>query len=265
MKRFAYLAGLPRTGSTLLGTLLSEHPDLYTTRTSCISYLMNTALRFNLGESPYFDLNDPHSECWGIAKGILYGAYEQVSEPVIIEKDRTWVKMIPTLRRITGEEPRIIAPVRSIPEIIASFVIISNKIGKNSKIFEEIADANRDVNPWTVSRIIWEKYIYLDWRNFKAAYENDPDCFLLLDYNDLVADPNSSLEKLTDFLKISKISPKTSGLVNPHPENDSVYGMPGLHDIASELKRTSPPAWEILGDDCYEFWRSRKLEFWLPG
>jgi hypothetical protein len=51
-------------------------------------------------------------------------------------------------------------------------------------------------------------------------------------------------------------------LVNPNKENDAVYGMPGLHDVKPELKRTSPPAWEVLGDECYDFWRNQKLEFW---
>ena len=51
-------------------------------------------------------------------------------------------------------------------------------------------------------------------------------------------------------------------IVNPNPENDSVYGMPGLHTVKSELKRTSPPAWEVLGEECYEWWSNRRLEFW---
>jgi len=38
--------------------------------------------------------------------------------------------------------------------------------------------------------------------------------------------------------------------------------MPGLHYIRPELKRVSPPAEEILGEECFEFWQSKTLEFW---
>jgi hypothetical protein len=67
------------------------------------------------------------------------------------------------LRRILGTDPQIIAPVRSIPEIIASFMLISQKIGAKSKIEDEVALANRESNPWTLSRVIWERYIYANY------------------------------------------------------------------------------------------------------
>ena len=85
MVKFAFLSGLPRTGSTVLGTLLSQHPDLHPTRTSCVRDLLNYVKKFNLGESPYFNVKDPESPVWGMMRGMLYGAYEHVSEKVVVE------------------------------------------------------------------------------------------------------------------------------------------------------------------------------------
>jgi hypothetical protein len=195
-------------------------------------------------------------------RGMLYGAYQHVTEEMVIEKDRGWAADTELIRTLTGGQPRILAPVRSIPEIIASFVIISRKIGKQSKIEDELRLAGRESNSWSLSRIIWEKYVYSSWRTFKAGYEVDPDCFLLMEYEDIVSKPEETMSLICTYLDIPQWAPSTTGLKNPNPENDRVYGMPGLHTVKSELKRTSPPAWEVLGDECYDFWAKKNLEFW---
>jgi hypothetical protein len=223
---------------------------------------LNGVKKFSLGESPYYDVKDPNSPCWAMMRGMLYGAYEHVTEEVVVEKDRGWAMDTELVRTLTKEQPLILSPVRSIPEIIASFVLISKKIGKQSKIEDELRLAGRESNSWTLSRVIWEKYIYSNWRIFKAGYEKDPDCFLLLEYENIVSKPKETMALICTCLDVEPWSPKTTGLVNPNKENDAVYGMPGLHTVKSELKRTSPPAWEVLGDECYDFWTSKKLEFW---
>jgi len=265
MADFAFLAGLPRTGSTVLGTLLSQHPSLHPTRTSCVRDLLNYVKKFNLGESPYYDVKDPASPVWGMMRGMLLGAYEHVAEEIVIEKDRGWAADVALIRKLTGCEPRILSPVRPIPEIIASFILISKKIGSQSKIEDEVRLAGRESNTWSLSRVIWEKYIYANWRVFKAGYEQDPDCFLLLEYNDIVTKSEETMGLICTYLDVEPWVPSTTGLVNPNKENDAVYGMPGLHTVKSELKRTSPPAWEVLGDECFEFWQNQKLEFWEAG
>jgi hypothetical protein len=227
-----------------------------------VRHQLNYIKKFVLGESPYYDVKDPTSPCWGIMRGILYGGYEHVTEEVVVEKDRGWAADIPLLKNLTGENPCVLSPVRPIPEIIASFVLLSEKIGKRSKIEDELRLAGRESNLWSLTRVIWEKYIYASWRDFKLGFESNPECFLLLEYEGIVSNPKRTMNLITTYLDVSPWSPATSGLKNPNPENDKVYGMPGLHDVKSELKRTSPPAREVLGDECYEFWANKNLEFW---
>jgi sulfotransferase len=262
MKRFAFLAGLPRSGSTLLNTLLSQHPEIHTTPTSCILGIIHNSLHHFLGETPYFDLKDPRSPAWEVAKGILYGAYKHTDKSLVVEKDRGWPSEVTTLRRILGDDPLIVSSVRSIPEILSSFILLSQKAAGTSKIQDEVISANRKLNSWSLSRIIWERYVYFNWRALKTGYETNPDCFLLVEYDDLVSDSNRTMGTIYDYLKVPYQEPTRQGLRNPNPENDAIYGIQGLHDIRPQLKKTSPPAEEVLGKDCYEFWANKKLEFW---
>jgi hypothetical protein len=226
---------------------------------------MRYPLGYFLGESPYFNLKDPNSQAWGIARGVLLGAYDGIEKKVIVEKDRGWSGEVATLKKILGEDPKIISPVRSIPEIIASFMLISEKIGAKSKIEDEVALANRESNAWTLSRVIWERYVYANYRVFKAGYEANPECFLLIEYDDLVGNSQGTVDLLCEYLGVASITLEKTNLKNPNPENDEVYGMPGLHYIRPELKRVSPPAIEVLGKECFEFWSQKQLEFWRGG
>ena len=263
MRKFAFLSGLPRTGSTVLGTLLSQHPSLYPTSTSIVRDLTNTPYRFHLGESPFYNTKDINSPCWNIMRGIMTGAYQHVEEDkIVVEKDRGWAGNISKLSKLIQDKPKIIATVRPVEEIITSFILLSKKIGRKSKIDDEVRALNRDMDNTNRARIIWEKYVYANWKTFKIGYEYDPSCFLLLNYEDITSHPQHVIDKISSFLEVDSFKVKTSGLYNPRPENDEVYGLPGLHQVREELKRTSPPAEEVLGKELCETWRQKRLNFW---
>jgi len=263
MRKFAFLSGLPRTGSTVLGTLLSQHPSLYPTSTSVVRDLTNVPYGYYLGESPYYNTKDVNSPAWNIMRGIMYGAYEHVdTDKIVVEKDRGWAGNISKLSTIIQDKPKIIATVRPVEEIIASFILLSKKIGRKSKIDDELRILNRDTDNLNRARIIWEKYIYANWKTFKIGYEYDPSCFLLLTYDEITTQSQQTIDKISSFLEVDSFEVQTTGLYNPRPENDAVYGLPGLHDVRKELKRTSPPAEEVLGQELYQTWSDKRLNFW---
>jgi sulfotransferase len=260
-RRFAFLSGLPRTGSTVLGTLLSQHPSIHSTRTSIVRDLARHVYTYRLGESPFYDTKDPDSPAWGAIRGLLEGVYSEVDDDkIVLEKDRGWPSDVQWLSRVVSEKPRIIATVRPIPEIIASFILLSRKIGVKSKIDEEVLSLGRELNDHNRARIIWEKYIFSSWAALKAGYEYDPSCFLLLTYSDLVESPQKVINNISHFLDVPPYTVETRGLINPNPENDAVYGLPGLHHVRDELSRISPPAKTVLGKDLYDIWAGKTLE-----
>ena len=196
-------------------------------------------------------------------RGIMEGAYHNVDEDkIVVEKDRGWSGDIPKLSKIIQSKPKIIATVRPVEEIIASFVLLSKKIGRTSKIDDEVRALNRDMDNTNRARIIWEKYVYANWRTFKIGYEYDPSCFLLINYNDIISDPQQVINRISSFLRVDTFDVKTTGLSNPRPENDEVYGLPGLHHVREELKRVSPPAVEVLGEELCQTWKNKRLSFW---
>ena len=263
MKEFRFLAGMPRSGSTVLATLLSQHPELHTSATSILRDLVLSVSRYHLGESPYFEADG--EQLLNTQRGVFNGFYQHVPQLYVLEKDRGWAADCGLIRDLTGGQPRVVATTRRISEVIASFSLLADRVGPSNKMDDELHLANRPVNQWSRSRILWEKYIYHSWREFKRGYENNRDCFYLVDYSYLVGNPLNAVRGVYNFLGLEQVTVATSGLVNPSPENDAVYGIKGLHDVRPKLERTSPPPEDVLGEEVTKFWDDKKLEFWKVG
>jgi sulfotransferase len=263
MKDFVFLTGLPRTGSTLLGTLLSQHPLIYSSSTSIVRNLILNVKNYYLGDFPYFDVNDANSPAWEIMRGILYNSYEHIDKQIIIEKDRGWSEDVQFVQELIKKKPKIISPVRPITEILSSFILLSEKIAHTNKIDETVLEYKRELNHQNRCRILWEKYIYGSWRSLKSGYEYAPECFLMLDYNDIANHPIKTIQKICKFLDIDTCEIQIENIANTSPENDHVYGLPGLHELRPQVKRTSPKAEEVLGVDLFNFWDKKNLEFWV--
>lgn len=262
MNQIAFLSGLPRTGSTVLGTLLSQHPELHPTGTSVLANHVEYLSGFHFGESLRYDVNDPNSPLWGMLKGMLKGHYRNIPKHTVLDKSRLWSKYVPLLEKTLKEKPKVIATVRPVTEIITSFMVLANKIGPHSQVHETVRQEGRQINEWSLSRVIWERYIYADWRSLKIGLENRPENFLVIDYDDIVTIPHETMNCISEFLGVPTIDFSTKDLSNPVPENDSIYGMPGLHTVRPTLNKVSKKPVDVLGRDCCGFWEDKHLDFW---
>ena len=84
---------------------------------------------------------------------------------------------------------------------------------------------------------------------------------LILEYEDIVANPKDIMIKIEDFLEIDHFEYDINNL-KPMEEKDEVHGIKGLHDIRPVVKKTSKPPEEIIGHELTEYYTNMKLDFW---
>jgi len=94
MKTLNFIAGLPRSGSTLISNILKQNPKVYSEAVSSLSAIMgNVAYNW---ESLEPNIEYPNYEAKkGVLKSILEGYYSHIDKPIIFDKDRGWVSLIP--------------------------------------------------------------------------------------------------------------------------------------------------------------------------
>jgi sulfotransferase len=120
-----FLAGLPRSGSTLLASLLSQHPDLHVTATNDLVELVASARN----SWPALDgfraqgLGSVAPRVRSAIRGLVRGFYEAelAAGRAVLDKNRAWPAYIELMEDVLGREVRVVCTVRDVRSVFASF------------------------------------------------------------------------------------------------------------------------------------------------
>lgn len=262
MKDIVLLSGLPRSGSTVLTSMLNQHPLLYASTTSPVADLV-TLFMDNWSNISRALINPDPAQSGNILSGILQGAYQHVDKTIAIDKNRLWPRFAPYMEKVTGRKPKIIATVRSIPDILASYIILIEK-NKPRETFvdRDLRELNLAINNKNRCKILWERYVISPYTSLKVGYTSNSADMLILEYDDIVNRGQETLHKICDFLNIEHHTVDSMNL-QAMPENDAFHGgLIGLHDIRPVLKKASPEPAQVIGHELTKYYNDMHLDFW---
>lgn len=242
-----FLSSIPRSGSTLLASLLSQRSDTYVSQTSNLGVLFEAVLNASAKTSTTKASGCSDEELYRILKSIIDAKYSDRAEATVIDKGRGWAspELIEMVELVTGEPVKIIATVRPMAECIASGYSIDSTKG------------NKTVKEWIRTSPFYQ-HTYCSFSCLKEGYEKYPEKFCLVEYNNLCKDPQKELDKISDFIGVEKI--KYNPKIDQVNENDDAWGIPDLHKLTSSIKKTDPDAKEILGEKLFKNYQGG--EFW---
>ena len=165
------------------------------------------------------------------------------------------------IETITGKQVKIIAPVRDVRDVLASFESLyrkgSYKFHPQGPMPQCMTTQGR-VRHWGSLRgEVGSSYAILK----DAFLRGYSDRFLLIDYDYLTHNPKYVMDKVWEFLNIPKIEHDFNNIINKIPEDDTVYNYVDLHTIKNSIIPSISKAADILGEDIcktlngYEFWK----------
>ena len=250
MKTLFFLSGLPRSGSTLLGSILSQHPKLQATPTSPLADLL---CWIDEGFSK-LDLQytyDKQNITYNTYNSILENFYNHIEKPCILDKHRGWCKNVPSIEKFLHQTPKIIATNRRISEVLSSYILLIQRNNEGDNFID--AHLRREGKLITTDNRIeclWKNYICDPYESLVYGLQHNPQNIYLVDYNNLMKNPQQQLDKVYEFLGLETHSHNFSDILNTcAEEKDYEWGIENLHKIRPELKRTSPPPEEVIGEE----------------
>lgn len=216
--RLHFLAGLPRSGSTLLTSLLYQNPDIYTEGLSGLCDLMWVTQQSL--DSQATDANNRREHADGMIRALPAMYYGNTDRPIVIDKCRRWTTLpnVEMLRRYVTPTPKIVCCIRGLGEIVASF---KNLCARNGQDFDE-----SPLVAWLNDDIAATQH---------AVDANDSDTYHFVEYEDLCDNPQDTLGGIYDFLELKRFKHQFTDIVNPNQEDDRVYGLVGMHDVRPTL------------------------------
>jgi sulfotransferase len=263
MRKLIFVAGLPRSGSTLLQNILAQNPRFYCTPTSSVVGLMlRTRQSFlelpqfrNLGEKEFYRrmkmvlANIPYSYYW--------------DHEVVFDKNRLWIHQIEMLNWLFDKENvKIIAPVRDPAEIVASFEMLWRH---SRKAVEPFLGEGVDMSTLQLRFNYWVS----EESPLGASYNQHKDAVLsrgfgdqvhFVQYDDLTTDPERVLSGVYSFIQELHFDHQFDTIEQVVDEDDRIHGYLDLHKIRPKIGPNNKKSKEILGENL-----ARRLwgqDFW---
>ena len=255
-KRIYFLAGLPRSGSTLLANILAQHRSIYVTPTSGIVDMLvqvrNAWDRNDAFQAADRKLSEEIKE--RVLKSMLQAYFAHTERPICIDKNRYWAEFLEMGAALLGgrDKVKVIVTVRDLRDVLASFERLYRKTSALGQIHQE---ANLALKFKTALGRV-ETFID-DAQPVGRAYNAIRDAVTrgwadrmhFVDYEDLTKHPKETLADLYRFLGEEGATHDFANVEQVTFEDDFVYGFKDLHQIRQEVK-PQPPQWPQVFDDA---------------
>jgi len=167
--------------------------------------------------------NDRYGTQQALVASIPKTYYAQTDRPIIVDKCRSWTlpANMAMIRRYITDKPKVIVLTRQIGEVVESFM----------SLYE------RNDFPITAEQLLvaHSEPIMRSNDGVEYAKANNRGEFLFIDYQDLCDYPTEVLTSICTFCEWEAFAHDFDNVVNTRAENDSVYGLVGMHDIRKKV------------------------------
>jgi len=277
-KKYFYLAGLPRTGSTILGEILNQNPEIHVSPASPLSEVVGDVVNRWRGNTVTVKAYQHPEQLPNVWRGIREGMYQHRDEKFIIDKSWAWSlnDVIDSARKYLGEEMKVICPVDDIADCVASFImLIRSNPGYVSYIDDYLRSRRLEANDANRCQALMDPKIgtSVGWcyENLKKTWQGkNRKNLLLIERIDLVRQPEQVIKQIYEFLDIAEH--RHWGDNETHffdqiekeiTEDDGLaYGIPNLHKLGPKLRDREWKSKEVLGNQL--FFKFKRMEFWRP-
>jgi sulfotransferase len=257
-RKFHFISGLPRSGSTLLSAILRQNPRFSAGVSSSLCPLFTSAMNVMGGEGSAL-IGDLRRE--NVLRGLFASWAADLPEgAVVFDTSRFWTARLPALLRLFPEA-KIICTVRSVAAIMDSIerLMRANPL-LPSRLFNDAERANVYTRTDALSQR--DRLVGGPWTCLKEAfYGPDAASLLVIDYDHLARAPTRVVSLLYSFIGEEPFAHDFGNIVYDEPTFDEELRMPGLHRV---LPRVSfEPRASVLPHDLYE--RFSAQSFWTAG
>jgi len=261
-KTIHFVAGLPRSGSTLICNILNQNPRFHATSTSGILDVM-LSIR-NQWES-FVNLKASPNKAGknAVMVGMLQNYYSTVERPVVFDKSRGWPSHVELAEHILQRKAKIIVPVRKITDILASFEKLWRSQAHEWQFPQEktnhaqwqTVEGRADV--WmNANQPVGSAYN----RIRDAIHRGYLDRIQFVEFEELTKHPEFVMREVYEFLEEEWFDHDFNHVPQSTNENDDIHGIPGLHVIRPEVKPFTVDVKAIIGDTAYN--KYDDAQFW---
>jgi sulfotransferase len=226
-RKFFYISGLPRTGSSLLSNILMQNPSVHAEGRSALCQMMwdmQYSIEGYSREALEANRRIPKTSM-AVMRALPGLYYNDVDREIIFDKSRTWTLFAnhQMLKRYIDESPKVIVLVRPVDEIVRSFAKLRFNNGWTGDVYTDLILPHTDPITLPLEGIA------------NAKYTRD-EGFLFVTYKSLVEKPSEVLQAIYKHCGLNWFAHKVDNVEQNFTEDDVGYGLVGMHDVRQKIE-----------------------------
>ncbi len=246
-----YIAGLPRSGSTLLCNLLAQNPRFHATSTSGIVNIVRMV------HDSWRGIFGPDNAASVATRRRALGAILQyyhddptVPKPVVFDKSRGWLGQLPLAEAALGRKVKVLVCVRDIRDVLASMERLWRK---NAATWAQGQEQAYYIPYQTVEGrcdvlMRPDQVVGGAYQRIKQALAHGfRDRMHFVEFETLTVRPRESMQAVYRFLEEPYFDHDFDHIEQVTWEDDFMHGIPGLHVIRSRIEPVEPQWPKYLG------------------
>jgi sulfotransferase len=270
--RFVGVAGLPRSGSTLLCQLLAEHPQIHSEGHSSPLCSALLRMRHGISDDDFFlsqldvDFDRTYAHLKSATQAFVRGWYHDCSKPVVIDKNRAWLRNFEYLLALEPDA-RLLVCMRELGQVYGSV-----EAQHQRTILLDFPDHTANHDRYNRADTLFAKdgVIGNPLRAIEAIQDLSKDVqqrIRVVLFERLMREPAASMAEIFDWLALPahRIDPKNLSV--RHHESDSYYRHkyphrqyasvepPPLHAIPTRIQAEIERTYAWYYDHIYPDWK----------
>lgn len=234
MKNYYFISGLPRSGSTLLSSVLNQNKNVYAGVTSPVLQLIRNVYEILNTETEFKTfLNDRTSK--NILSGIFDSYYKDQSKNIVFDTNRMWPNMIYLLKEIYPKT-KILLCVRDIPWILDSFEVLRNK---NPLSIPNIYPAAIDLNVYSRTNYLMSEngLVGSSYKAVKSVMTGPfSDDIMFIDYNEFCKNPAGMMKAVYNFIEQPYYEHDFNNVSSEFDSYDLSIGIKDMHKTRKNIE-----------------------------
>jgi len=232
MKKYHFITGLPRSGSTLLTSILNQNPKFHSSITDPLATFIKGMLETLVNE-PGMKSEFPEFRRANCIRGMFDGYYEHIDKEVIFNTNRAWTYLTPQVKHVWPNAKMIVC-VRDVNWVLDSFEVAHRKSplstntvtgGPGKSVYERVDMLMTDQG------VVGFPYVGIK----QAITSNERNMLMLVEYNDLTKNPEKVMKALYSFIDEPYFEHDFNDVEASWDEYDKEIGM-SLHRIRKKVE-----------------------------
>lgn len=231
-KKYHFITGLPRSGSTLLSSILRQNPNFHASITDPLANLVRGVVDESQN-GPGMRTEVPITRRRNIVRGLINGFYEDVDKSVIFNTNRAWTLLM-GLTADVYPDAKMIVCVRDIKWVLDSFELAHrrNPLSKNT-----VTGGNEGTVYSRVDALMAEQGIVgFPYIGIKQAITGpEKGNLILIEYDELCKHPEQTLRAIYNFIGEPYFEHDFNNVEASWDEYDAEIGIK-LHDVKKKVE-----------------------------